>query len=77
MAKRDEQPQLYQVKEAFTALHKGTEVTYLKGEAVHPDDPLLAKHPEHFEPLKFPHDPAALAAMTEPEPEPEPEPVEV
>ena len=70
-------PGLFQVKNTFTTVHKGLEVTYLAGEVVHPDDPLLKKMPEHFGALEFPHDPEVLKAgapKAEPEPTPEPEP---
>lgn len=75
MAKKsDSPPAYYQVKESFSALFKGIEVTYRQGEAVHPEDPLLARYPGYFEPLQFPHDPVELAELPEPEPVPEPEP---
>ena len=54
--------QLFQVQHTFVTMHEGVELTYLEGEVIHPDDPMLKKMPEHFRPLEFPHDPAAFKA---------------
>ncbi len=39
------------VRESFIAALDGTEVEYHKGEVVDPDDPAVARFPDHFEPL--------------------------
>lgn len=70
--KKAVEPLIFQVKTTFNGRIKGQDVTYVQGEAVHPDDPCLAKWPEFFEPLQFPHDHLALIdAKDVPEPEPD------
>jgi len=55
MAKAVETPALYVVLDSFVTEVDGEPVTYRKGEAVHPDDPILKKNPTAFGPFAFVH----------------------
>lgn len=55
MAQAVEPVAVYEVLDSFVVEIDGVPVVYAKGEPVHPDDPVLAKHPGHFRPLVFPH----------------------
>jgi hypothetical protein len=50
-----ESPALYVVLESFVGQLDGVDVTYRKGEPIHPDDPGLRKWPKAFGPFAFPH----------------------
>lgn len=70
MAKAEEAPAAYEVTTTHSTVIKGHEVQYREGEAIHPDDPGLAAHPELFGPLRFPHDHQALVDAPEAEQHP-------
>ena len=55
MAKAVETPALYVVLDSFVVEIDGEPVAYRKGEAVHPDDPILKKNPAAFGPFVFAH----------------------
>lgn len=55
MAQAVEPVAAYEVLDSFVVDVDGVPVLYRKGEPVHPDDPMVKKHPGNFRPLAFPH----------------------
>jgi hypothetical protein len=55
MAKATDKPAVLEVKESFTTVVDGEEVTFREGEPIEAEHPAVGKWPEHFRPLTFHH----------------------
>lgn len=64
MAKTNPGVAAYVVLSGFAGELDGKTVYYTTGEPVHPSDPAVAKWPQHFGPLVFPHGVAKAVAPT-------------